>query len=383
MLKVCSPYPRITRRNLVRLREEILKKRVETFQRLMKENAIDASMIRTLSSFTYFTGIKWLRPALLIPAEGEPIAFIFKYEAEEFMEKSWIRNVKTYIRVEELMRNISGTIRESAYKRVGFDYSLERDSYVIFFELFKKLNAQAEIVDVHALIMQLRMIKGSTEIEAIRQASRIAETGMQKAIDTIDVRKSELEIAAEAMAEIMRKGAENPHIYVTAGPKPRVHAEPRGWNKIKREDTIEVVISADYNGYYSNLTRTVFLGGLSGERRRAYEAFMKTHQAVEENLKPGIKLIEVQNMIGKLLKGYSDHYIIGFAHGVGLLPEEDPITTIVGPHRQYEVKEDMTLAAIHAPLTIPGIGTIKFEDTYLIKPEKLEKLTKFDYELIL
>ncbi|HDO42283.1 MAG TPA: aminopeptidase P family protein [Candidatus Bathyarchaeota archaeon] len=369
----------------MRLREEILRKRVEDFQRLMKENAIDASMIRTLSPFTYFTGIKWLRPALLIPAEGEPTAFIFKYEAEEFMEKSWIRNVKTYIRVEELMRNVSGTIRESAYKRVGFDYSLERDSYVIFFELFKKLNAQAEIVDVHALIMQLRMIKDSTEIEAIRQASRIAEAGMQKAIDTIDIGKSELEIAAEAMAEIMRKGAENPHIYVTAGPKPRVHAEPRSWNKIKREDTIEVVISADYNGYYSNLTRTVFLGGLSGERRRAYEAFMKTHQMVEENLKPGIKLIEVQNMIGKLLKdeGYSDHYVIGFAHGVGLLPEEDPITTIVGPHRQYEVKEDMTLAAIHAPLTIPGIGTIKFEDTYLMKPEKPEKLTKFDYELVL
>ena len=112
---------------------------------------------------------------------------------------------------------------------------------------------------------------------------------------------------------------------------------------------------------------------------------MKTHQVVEENLKPGIKLIEVQNMIGKLLKdeGYGDHYVVGFAHGVGLLPEEDPITTIVGPHRQYEVKENMALAAIHAPLTIPGIGTIKFEDTYLIKSEKPEKLTKFDYELVL
>ena len=351
----------------------------------MKENNIDASMIRTLSSFTYFAGVKWLRPALLIPAEGEPTAFIFKYEAEEFMEKSWIQNVKTYIRVEELMRNVSGTIRESAYKRVGFDYSIERDSYVLFFELFKKLNAQAEVVDVHALIMQLRMIKNSVEIEAIKQASGIAEAGMRKAINAIDVGKNELEIAAEAIAEMMRKGAEYPHIYVTAGSKPRVHAEPRSWKKINPGDTVEIVISADHNGYYSNLTRTVFLGGLSGEKRKAYEAFMKTHQIVEENLKPGTKLIDIQNMIGKLLEneGYRDYYVIGFAHGVGLLPEEDPITTIVGPHRQYKVMENMTLAAIHAPLTIPEIGTIKFEDTYWIKPEKPEKLTKFDYELTL
>jgi len=363
---------------------EILRKRVESFQRLMRENGIDASMIRTLSSFTYFTGVKWLRPALLIPAEDEPTAFIFKYEAEEFMEKSWIQNVKTYVRVEELMRNISRTIRESAYKRVGFDYSLERDSYVIFFELFKKLNAQAEIVDVHALIMQLRMIKDSAEIEAIKQASGIAEAGMQKAIDTLDVGRSELEVAAEAMAEMMRKGAENPHIYVTAGPKPRVHAEPRGWNTIKSKDTIEIVISADYNGYYSNLTRTVFLGGLPSEKRRAYEAFMKARQVVEENLKTGVKLIDVQNMIGKIFEaeGYGDYYVIGFTHGVGLLPEEDPITTIIGPHRQYKAAENMVLAAIHAPLTIPGIGIIKFEDTYWIRTERPEKLTKFDYKLV-
>ncbi|HDI06993.1 MAG TPA: aminopeptidase P family protein, partial [Candidatus Bathyarchaeota archaeon] len=127
---------------------EDVKRRVERFQQLMRENNIDASMIRTLSSFTYFTGLRWLRPALLIPAEGEPAAFIFQYEAEEFMEKTGIRNVKTYRKAEELMKAVSGTIREAGFKKVGFDYSVERDSYVLFFELFKRLNAQVEVVDV-------------------------------------------------------------------------------------------------------------------------------------------------------------------------------------------------------------------------------------------
>ncbi len=176
--------------------QEILKRRVEHFQQLMKQNNIDASMIRTLSSFTYFTGLKWLRPALLIPAEGDPTASIFKYEVEEFMKKSWIQNVKTYTKSEELMKEISGNIRKSGYKKVGFDYSVERDSYVLFFELFKRLNPLVEIEDVHALIMQLRMVKDASEIEAIKQASRIAEIGMQKAIDSIDVGKTELEVAS-------------------------------------------------------------------------------------------------------------------------------------------------------------------------------------------
>jgi len=52
----------------------------------MKAKRVDASMIRTLSSFTYFAGVKWLRPGLLIPAEGDPVAFIFKHEVEPFAE---------------------------------------------------------------------------------------------------------------------------------------------------------------------------------------------------------------------------------------------------------------------------------------------------------
>ncbi|MHA1712331.1 MAG: M24 family metallopeptidase, partial [Candidatus Freyarchaeota archaeon] len=294
-------------------------KRVERFQRLMRKNNIDASMIRTLSSFMYFTGVKWLRPALLVPAEGDPTAFIFKYEAEEFVEKSRIQNVKTYRKAEELMRAVSGTIRESGYKRVGFDYSVERDSYVLFFELFKRLNAQVEVVDVHALIMQLRMVKGPAEIEAIRQASAIAALGMQKAIDAIDVGKTELEVAAEALSEMMRKGAENPHIYVTTGPKPRVHAEPRNWVKIKPRDTVEIVLSANYNGYYSNLTRTVFIDGLPAEKRKAFEVFTEAHRTAEENLKPGTQLIEIESLLRKVIEdgGYGNYYVTGFAHGVG------------------------------------------------------------------
>lgn len=364
--------------------QAILKERVKRFQQLMKQNGIDASMIRTLSSFTYFTGIKWLRPAILIPAESDPVVFIFKYEAEEFMEKSGIENVKTYTKAEELMKEVSGTIRNSKYEKVGFDYSVERDSYVLFFELFKKLNAQVQVVDVHALVMQLRMIKDSNEIELIKKASRIAEVGMQKVIDTIDVGKTELEVAAEALSEMMKKGAENPHIYVTTGPKPRVHAEPRNWTKIKHGDTVEIVISADHNGYYSNLTRTTFLGGLSSEKRRAFNVVKKTHEIAEENLKPETQLIEIEAILRKIVEdqGYGDYYVAGFTHGVGLLTEEDPITTIVIPHRRYKAVKGMVLASVHAPLTIPGVGTIKLEDTYVVQAEKPERLTKFDYEII-
>ena len=42
----------------------------------------------------------------------------------------------------------------------------------------------------------------------------------------------------------------------------------------------------------------------------------------------------------------------------------------------------MVLAFIHAPLTVHGVGTIKFEDTYVVKAEGVERLTKFDYKIV-
>ncbi len=229
------------------IKKEILERRIGEFQRLMRQNGINGSMIRTLSSFTYFSGVKWLRPALLTPSEGEPIAFIFKYEAQKFMESSWIREVRTYSKVEELMKQVRQSLRDPRYKKVGFDYSVERDSYVLFFELFKRLNPQIEIVDVHSLIMQLIMEKDESELDSIKLASKIAEVGMGRAIEAVEVGKTELEVAAEATYEMMRRGAENPHIYVTTGQDPRVHAEPRKGVKINSDDVVQIVIAADFD----------------------------------------------------------------------------------------------------------------------------------------
>ncbi|MHA1594204.1 MAG: M24 family metallopeptidase [Candidatus Baldrarchaeia archaeon] len=362
----------------------VFRKRVGEFQKLLRENGIDAAMIRTLSSFIYFTGVKWLRPALLIPADGDPIAFIFEYEAEEFRERTWIEDVRTWRRTPELMKSVTGTIKERKCKRVGFDYSVERDSYVLFFELFKTLNPRVEVVDVHGLIMKLRMVKDTTEIEYIQKASNIAVKGMSSAVDAVDVNVSEVEIAAEAYYAMMKSGSEHPHVYVNIGPRPRVHAEPRADIKVKPGDTVNIVVGADYMNYHSNMSRTVFVGSPSKDKRRALEAVIEAQSLAMESLKPGVKLIDVEKKIRELIeeRGIGKYYVEGFAHGVGLLVEEDPITTIVVKHRQYEVVENMVLAFIHAPLTVPGVGSVKCEDTFVIRADGTKRFVEYDYELI-
>ncbi|NJE60922.1 Xaa-Pro peptidase family protein [Thermococcus sp. 21S7] len=353
---------------------EIFKRRVERFQELLRENEIDGAVIRTLSSFIYFTGTKWLRPSLLIPAEGEPVVYVVKGEAELFREKSWIENVVEFQKVEDLMAGVVSWIHRNGMSRVGLEFGVERDAYLIFLKIFERLNPTIEIVDVLDLTMSLRMVKDDWELDNIRKAGKIAVKGMKVAEEVIKPGLSELEIAAEVVKELMLNGSEDPKVYVST--TPRAHAEPFRDLRVPENGVVTVVIGADWNSYYANMART-FIVGEPGERvRRAIEVKEEAYRIALEETKVGVPLSAVEKKLANFFKekGFADAYIAGYTHGVGLLIEEPPIATIVVPQRAAKVQENMVLTVIHSPLMIPE-GAIKHEDTYIVKKDGLERVT--------
>lgn len=361
--------------------DSIFKERVKEFQKLMKEKGIDASVIRTLSTFIYFTGVKWLRPSLLIPAEGEPVVIVVKNEKDLFVKKSWIKNVLEYQKTGQLMALVTSWIRKNGFKNVGFEFSIERDSYLLFFELFKALNPNINIVDVRPLTISLRMIKDKWEIKNIKVAGEIAVKGIKRAMDVIKEGKSELEIVNEIMRELMKNGSEHPHVYVSA--TPRIHAEPFRDVYVEKGKFVAVVIGADYNNYYANVTRSFFIGKAEGRAKDAIDAMKEAYKLAMNETRLNVKFRVVESKIENIYKerGLKDFYIAGYTHGVGLLIEEDPITTIVVAQRSMEPKKNMVLAFVHSPLMLPE-GVVKKEDTVIIDNEKIN-VTSIDTPWIL
>ncbi|EEB73237.1 Xaa-Pro peptidase family protein [Thermococcus sp. AM4] len=354
--------------------EGIFKKRVERFQELLRENEIDGAIIRTLSSFIYFTGTKWLRPSLFIPADGEPLVFVVKGEAELFRERSWIENVVEYQRVEDLMAGVVSWVHRNGMERVGLEFGVERDAYLIFLKIFERLNPTVEIVDVLDLTMSLRMIKDEWELENIRKAGKIARKGMKVAGEVIKPGVSELEIVAEITRELMLSGSEEPKVYVST--TPRAHAEPFRDLKVPENGVVTVVIGTDWNHYYANTART-FIVGKPGERvKKAMEVKREAYELALRETRVGVSLNAVEKKLFTFFqeRGFEGSYIAGYTHGVGLLIEELPMPTIVVPTRAERVRENMVLSVIHSPLMIPE-GAIKHEDTYIVKKDGLEKVT--------
>lgn len=352
-------------------------KRIAEFQARMREKKIDAAMIKTASSFAYFTDVMWLRPGLVIPAEGEPVAFIVQSEVEAFRERSCIKNIVPYHGIDELMPGVTKVIRDGGHRIVGMDMSVERDAYELFGHMFARVNPKVQVVDVHSLIMESRMIKDSDEIARIRRAAQVTDKGMETAMAHVCRGVTELDVAAEAVYAMMKQGAERPHVYVNAGPVARIHAEPRVGTRIGDGDVVSVTIGGDWSNYYANETRTYVPPTATEDKRRAFDALRELHDSVTTKLTVGTMLESLEKEIEAYWArhGHSEHYVKGFAHGVGLLIEEDPITTILIPERRTVLRENMVIAAMHAPLAVPGAGSFKNEDTFLLTAHGPERLT--------
>ncbi|MCD6195668.1 MAG: aminopeptidase P family N-terminal domain-containing protein [Staphylothermus sp.] len=79
---------------------------MDHFKKKLKRRNIDAAMIRVQSTYTYFVGTKWLRPALLVPAEGDPVLFAARGEEEELANRTWINNIVMFTDGGDLMAKV-------------------------------------------------------------------------------------------------------------------------------------------------------------------------------------------------------------------------------------------------------------------------------------
>ena len=363
---------------MLRFPEDVLRKRINTFQKKIREMELDAVMLRTLSSYTYFTGIRWLRPALFIPASGDPIALIAKSEEAGYKKKTWIKNIISYVDGGELIVNITKLVRTRKIKRIGMEFGLERDAFILFYEMFKRLNPKTEVVDVSTALSELRMFKDDYELEAIRRAGKKAKKAMEAASAVIKKGSSETEIVAEAYHILYKMGSEEPHVYVNAGPYPRVHSEPHNDTFVQNNTFVTIVIGADHNGYYANMARSFFVGAETSTVKNIIQCINDAYDKALELTKVGTRLRDVIRALDVVYDKYGliNNRLIGYTHGVGLQIEEVPITTIVQAHRAIKVQPRMVLAFIHAPIMYDGLGQIKKEDTFIVNEDgTLENVT--------
>lgn len=53
---------------------------------------------------------------------------------------------------------VMSTIRSLKTRRVSTSFGVERNSYILFYEMFKKANREVEVVDAGRVLVEMRII---------------------------------------------------------------------------------------------------------------------------------------------------------------------------------------------------------------------------------
>ncbi len=281
-----------------------------------------------------------------------------------------------------LIAEIAARLRENNASVVLVE---EKEMTIAEFEtLQENLSAFDLRIGGSALLEKLRLFKDETEIARIRKAQAITDQTFSYIIRFIKPEMTELEVALEMEFYMRKLGSEGvafETIAVSGTNSSRPHGVPRNVKLEKGFFTMD--FGARFEGYDSDMTRTVVLGRADAEMKRLYNTVLAAQTAAIESLHVGIGCREVDRIARDLINnaGYEGCFGHSLGHGVGMFIHESP-------RFAPSAALDQTLAVGHVVTVEPGIYLAgkygcRIEDMIYARPDgTVEDLTHSPKELI-
>ena len=238
------------------------------------------------------------------------------------------------------------------------------------------------LVPMQKRIDALRQIKDDEEIRRIAEAERIGDEAFSYILDKIKPGVTEREIALELEFFMKKQGASALSFETIAASGVR-SAMPHGaasQKVIEKGDLLTLDFGCVYEGYCSDMTRTVAVGSVSDRQREIYEIVLKAQLAALDVIKPGMRCAEVDKTARDIIKaaGYGDNFGHSLGHSVGIQIHETPV---------FSAKSKDAVKAGHVITVEPGIyvdgfGGVRIEDLVVVTEDGIQNLTRSPKELL-
>ena len=139
------------------------------------------------------------------------------------------------------------------------------------------------------------------------------------------------------------------------------HATPTN-RRIQRKDVITIDMGCKIDGYCSDMTRTIFVGGISEEEKKVYDLVLKNQIQTSEQYKDGANTRLLTKMVENDFKLHDYDLIHALGHGLGLEIHESPY---ISYKSDSMLKENMVVTN-EPGIYIPNKFGIRIEDTVQI-----------------
>lgn len=261
---------------------------------------------------------------------------------------------------------------------------LFEEDYVTYaqYQNWQKGLAPIELKPAKNIVEGLRVVKDNNEVELLQKAADIADRSFSKILSFIKPGMREDEIALELEYQMRSLGATGPSFdtIIASGVRSSLPHGVASEKVLESGDLVVFDFGAVYQGYHSDISRTIVIGKATIEQKKIYKAVLEAQVKALDVAKAGITCNYLDGVARKHLAeyGYDRFFGHSLGHGVGLAIHEDPK---VSPNSTDILLPGMAIT-IEPGVYINHIGGVRIEDLVIVTESGIRNLTHSTKDLI-
>ena len=350
-------------------------KRLEKLRAAIKKNGADALLISEPMNQCWLCGFEYTDGYLLVTEKN---AYIITDSRYTEAAKATVNDSFTVL-TGATAATVNGLLKDNGAENGKLAFEDRSMPYAEATSL--KAGITAEFIPAGGTLEDIREFKDEQEFAATRRAQELTDLAFDHILKAITPEMTELDVAVELEFFLRKNGASGKSfdfITVSGEASSLPHGVPQ--NRKLRRGFLTMDFGCVYDGYCSDMTRTVCLGKADSEMKKLYNTVLAAQNAALEIISDGMLCAEVDAAARSIIeKEYPGAFGHGLGHGVGKFIHEAP--------RLSPKAGNTRLAPGHIVTVEPGIYLegkygCRIEDMVFITPGGAEDITKSPKELI-
>jgi len=338
---------------------------------------IDAFLITFLPHIRYLSGFSGSNAICIVTKNSQSILSDGRYTDQIRNEVSdW----DIFITKTDLLDEIRKRKLLPRGMRLGFDgNSIQFSQY----QELKKLFPAVKFLPKADCIEKISVVKDAGEVGKIRKAVEITDAVFSELLPLIVPGISELDLAAEISYRQRKHGAEADafETIVASGERSALPHGRASAKKIRTGEFVTLDFGAVYEGYHSDLTRTVAVGKITPEGKKIYATVRDAQQKAIDAAKSGMKARDLDAVARRHIRklGYEKFFRHSLGHGIGLQIHEPPRISVLSK----AVLEEGNVITIEPGIYVPEFGGVRIEDDIHITGGGITVLNRSPKDLLI
>ncbi|MBO0437772.1 M24 family metallopeptidase [Vagococcus fluvialis] len=350
--------------------------RVNNLRKQMKSEGISSFLITSPYNLRYLTGFTGTTGLALIGLEEAFFITDFRYTEQAAKQCVGFEIVKN---VGPILEVVADLVESKNIENLGFEESF------VPFKQYVELEGllEVDLIPVSGMVEELREVKDEEEISIVEKACEIADKAFSHILTYIKPGMTEIQVANELDFYMRSLGASSVSFetIVASGLRSAMPHGVASEKVIEQGDMITIDFGCYYNGYVSDMTRTISLGEPSDKLREIYNVVKEAQQKVLDVAKPGMTGVELDAVARDYIasKGYGEAFGHSTGHGIGLEIHEGPNVSKLAE----KAFVPGNIITNEPGIYLPGIGGVRIEDDMLVTENGIKRLTHSEKELII